>query len=297
VTPPSSPETAALVALLRGRHPAHLADRLEQRGSALALLEEETRGVDVAVPKLFKDEGLDMQMLLDNATSDISRWEADGMRAISLLDRDYPANLRAVHDRPPVVFVRGDLRPDDTRSVAVIGSRRASARGLGAAAEIAEHLTGCGYTVVSGLAAGIDSAAHRSTLGCAGRTVAVIGTGLARCYPPQNAHLQRRIAREGAVLSRFWPDDGPSKQGFRLRNAVMSGLALATVVVEAGMTSGARLQARLALAHGRPVFLLESMLEQPWARELASRPATHVVRSAEEITATLERLTTGPLVA
>jgi DNA processing protein len=297
VTTPPSPETAALVALLRAHHPAQLADRLEQRGSALALLEEETGGVDVAVPKLFKDEGLDMQMLLDNAASDISRWEAGGMRTISLLDRDYPANLRAVHDRPPVVFVRGDLRPDDTRSVAVIGSRRASGRGLGAAAEIAEHLTGYGYTVISGLAAGIDSAAHRSTLGCGGRTVAVIGTGLARCYPPQNAPLQRRIAREGAVLSRFWPDDGPSKQGFRLRNAVMSGLALATVVVEAGMTSGARLQARLALAHGRPVFLLESMLEQPWARGLASRPATHVVRSAEEITATLERLTTGPLVA
>jgi DNA processing protein len=237
-----------------------------------------------------------MEAMLDDAAADIARWEADGMRTLTLLDPDYPGNLRAVHDRPPLVFVRGALSAGDTQSVAVIGSRRASRRGLQAAARIAEHLVGSGYAVVSGLAAGIDTAAHRAALACGGRTVAVIGTGLARCYPPQNTPLQQRIARDGAVVSRFWPEDPPTRRSFPLRNAVMSGLSLATVVVEAGMTSGARLQARLALAHGRPVFLLESLLEQRWARELAERPATHVISSPEEIVSGIERLTSGALV-
>lgn len=282
---------------MRIRHAPHLADRLEGRGSAVALLEEEQTGVDLAAPRLFNGDGIDTEALLENATSDIARWEAAGMRALTLLDDDYPRNLRAVHDRPPLVFVRGELTAGDARSVAVIGSRRAHDQGLEAARRVAEHLVGCGYTVVSGLAAGIDTAAHRSALAHGGRTVAVIGTGLARCYPPQNAPLQRTIAREGAVVSRFWPDDPPTRQSFPLRNAVMSGLTLATVVVEAGMTSGARLQARLALAHGRPVFLLESLLEQRWARELAERPATHVFSSPEEITQGIERLTSGTLVS
>jgi DNA processing protein len=296
VTSPPSLETVAVVALLRTRNAPHLADRLEERGSALALLEEAQRGVDVIAPRLFNGEGSDMETLLDNAASDIARWEALGMRTLTILDRDYPGNLRAVHDRPPLVFVRGSLSAGDSRSVAVIGTRRASDRGLRAAARIAEHLVGCGYTVVSGLAAGIDSAAHRSALAFGGRTVAVIGTGLARCYPAQNAALQQRIGRDGAVVSRFWPDEPPTRQSFPLRNAVMSGLALATVVVEAGMTSGARLQARLALAHGRPVFMLASLLEQRWARELAERPATHVISSPEEIVSGVERLTSGALV-
>jgi len=163
---------------------------------------------------------------------------------------------------------------------------------------IAEHLVDTDYTVASGLAAGIDSAAHRAALDRGGRTVAVIGTGLRRSYPAQNADLQRRIATECAVISQFWPDAPPTKRSFPMRNAVMSGFALATVVVEASHTSGARMQARLALEHGRPVFLLESLLEHEWAREYAERPGTHVVRAPEEITTLVDRLTSpGVLVA
>jgi DNA processing protein len=238
-----------------------------------------------------------MQTLLDKAAADISRWEDDGMRLLSLLHEDYPANLRAVHDRPPLVFVGGELRPRDARSVAVIGARSASSEGLELARRIAAHLAAEGYTVVSGLAAGIDTSAHRAALDHGGRTVAVIGTGLNRSYPPENAPLQRTIARHGAVVSRFWPDQPPNRQSFPMRNAVMSGLALATVIVEAGAASGARIQARQALAHGRPVFLLAPVLKQRWARELAARPGTYVVREPEEITRRLSRLGTGALVA
>jgi DNA processing protein len=153
--------------------------------------------------------------------------------------------------------------------------------------------------VISGLAAGIDTAAHTATLARGGRTVAVIGTGLARSYPPQNEALQRRIASECAVVSQFWPDAPPSRRSFPMRNAVMSGITLATVVVEASETSGARMQARLARAQGRPVFLLASLVErQQWAREYAAQPGTHVVRSPEEITTVVERLISpGSLVA
>ena len=281
-------ERAALVALLRNRKARRswqeYADLVEEAGSALATLEEE--------------QGLLAAEVLDAAEAEIEGWQARGMRVISLLDPDYPDNLRAVHDRPPLILVAGCLEPGDWRSVAVVGARQASPAGSRIARSVAEHLAERGYTVVSGLAAGIDTAAHTAALARDGRTIAVIGTGLSRSYPPQNAALQRRIASECAVISQFWPDAPPSRHSFPMRNAVMSGMTLATVVVEASHTSGARMQARLALAQGRTVFLVETLLEQQWARELSQRPGTHVVRSSEEITTVVGRLSSlGALTA
>jgi len=220
------------------------------------------------------------------------------MRLMTVLDAEYPDNLRAVHDRPPLIFVAGRLQPSDTRSVAVVGSRKASGEGLERAASIAGHLVGSGYAVMSGLAAGIDTAAHTATLAAGGRTVAVIGTGLAHSYPPENAALQRKIVNKGAVVSQFWPEAPPSLRSFPMRNAVMSGLTLGTVVVEASATSGARVQARLGLAHGRSVFLARSLLSQDWARALAGRPGAHAFESPDEITDVIGRVTSaGALVA
>jgi DNA processing protein len=213
------------------------------------------------------------------------------MRFVTVLDPDYPENLRTVHDRPPLVFVAGALKPRDAHGVAVVGARAASARGLRAARRIAAHLVGEGFTVLSGLAAGIDAAAHAAALDEGGRTIAVVGTGLMRCYPPQHARLQRRIATTCAVISPFWPDSPPTRRSFPIRNSVMSGAALATVVVEASATSGARMQARLALAQGRPVFLFASLLGQEWGRSYARRPGTHVFHEPQEITRVVERLT------
>jgi len=290
---PVQDESAALVALLRnGRRPWRLyANLVEEAGSAIAVLEREC-GEQAS---LFGDP---MREQIARAAAEIEAWSAEGMRLLTVLDPGYPENLHGVHDRPPLVFAAGRLEPGDARSVAVVGARMASARGLGAARSIAEQLVARGFTVVSGLAAGIDTAAHTSALARGGRTVGVIGTGLRRSYPPENAVLQGRIAAEGAVISQFWPDAPPSRRSFPMRNAVMSGLALATVVVEASHTSGSRMQARLALAHGRPVFLVATLLEHEWAREFSRRPGTHVVARAEEITAIVERLTsTGELVA
>ena len=285
-----------MVALLRtGRRPwVGYAELVEEHGSALAVLELELSGDAKTEPQtsLLPQAAAAIDDLLTRAQAELDDWDARGWRLKTVLDPDYPPNLRAVHDRPPMVFIAGHLTPADARGVAVVGARKATDPGLQTASKVAGHLATSGYTVVSGLAAGIDTAAHTSALGRGGRTVAVIGTGLARAYPPENEALQRQLADQCAVISQFWPDSPPSRRSFPMRNAVMSGLALATVVVEASETSGARMQARLALAQGRPVFLLASLAKrQAWAREYAARPGTQVVNEPPEITAVLERLT------
>jgi DNA processing protein len=211
------------------------------------------------------------------------------MRLVTILDEDYPLYLRLVHQRPPFLFLRGQAAQEDLR-VAVVGTRRPSPEGVSHARAIASGLAARGVTVVSGLASGIDTAAHRATLAAGGRTVAVIGTGLLRSYPAENAGLQSEIAERGLLVSQFWPDAAPSKATFPMRNAVMSGYSLATVVVEAAYRSGARMQARLALEHGRRVFLLNSLMTHEWAREYASRPNTTVVEGPEDVFRELDSL-------
>lgn len=294
--PDRSTDAAAMVALLRhGKRPwEQYADLVEDAGSALAVLDEES-DLDGTQASLFPAE---TASLLKAARAEVDVWTATGLELYTVLDPGYPENLRAVHDRPPLVFVAGRLHSSDARSIAVVGARNATAQGLQSTAEVAARLVREGYTVVSGLATGIDTAAHTAALAAGGRTVAVIGTGLRRSYPAENADLQRRIASECAVVSQFWPDAPPNRRSFPMRNAVMSGIALATLIVEAHETSGARIQARLALAHGRPVLLLGSLVsERTWAREFAQRPGVHVVHRPAELTAALERLTsTGALV-
>jgi DNA processing protein len=292
---PDRTEAAALIALLRaGERPwTECTALVEEAGSAVVVLEREHASEP---PTLFEDDR--PVVPLENIAAEIDVWEAAGMRLHTVLDPGYPETLRGVHDRPPFVFVAGTLSPADGRAIAVVGARAASPQGMRSAGVIADHLVDLDYTVVSGLATGIDHAAHSAALARGGRTLAVIGTGLRRAYPPQHAELQRRIAAECAVISQFWPDAPPSRRSFPMRNAVMSGMSLATVVVEASVTSGSRIQARLALEHGRPVFLLESLLEHDWAREFATRPGARVIRSPEEITTFIERLTSpGTLVA
>ncbi len=271
-------ESAALLTLLRtGTLPWHeYTELVEDAGSALAVLEQ---GSLLATQDLTATE------------REIESWREAGMQLLTVLDDDYPDNLRSVHDRPPMLWVAGRLRPEDARSIAVVGTRRASPRGLDQATRISTHLASAGFTIASGLAAGVDTAAHTAALAQNARTVAVIGTGLGHSYPPENAHLQRKIAERGAVISQFWPEAPPTKRSFPMRNAVMSGVSLATVVVEASHMSGARVQARLALGHGRPVFLHERLLEQEWARACAQRPGAHVFHNPEDIAAAVDRLT------
>ena len=272
-------ERAALIALLRGAErgwPLIACDVLE-RGSAAALLDEAVADRDTLFARPERTD-----QLIGEAAALLEQWSTAGIGVHTVVDDSYPPQLREIRELPPVVFTRGRMA-DDTRAVAVVGTRRASERGLMIADRVAATLARRQVAVVSGLAAGIDTAAHRAALNAGGRTIAVIGTGIERCYPAANRDLQDRIARDGLVLSQFWPDAPPRKQQFPMRNAVMSGYAAATLVIEAGEKSGARNQARLALQHGRPVILLSDLLVHDWAQALTDRPGVTVAGTPDEV--------------
>jgi DNA processing protein len=288
VNPPPG-DRAALIALLRrtGLDARGIAERIELHGPRTELAEQLGAGTSL----LPEDSG----PAIAAAAAELVRWEHTGLRLLTVLDDDYPGNLRLVHDRPAALFAAGDLTLlGDPRAVAVVGSRRASPDGLRRAAGLASELAAAGYAVVSGLAVGIDAAAHRSALAAGGRTIAVIPTGHEHAYPPENASLQHELAATQAVLSPFWPQTRADAESFRRRNRVMSGLSRGTVIVEASPRSGTRVQARLALAHGRPVFLARALLAQAWAAELAARPNVHVIDRTADVLDVMERLQDAP---
>lgn len=207
---------------------------------------------------------------IDDAARLIEQWERSGERMLTWLDDDYPPQLRDVRDFPPVVFVRGQL-PREDRGVAVVGSRDVGSTALRAARDISAALVDRSLTVVAGLAAGIDTAAHQTALERGGRTVAVMGTGIDKCYPAANRQLKAAIERTGMTLSQFWPGAPGGRQTFPMRNAVMSAYSCATIIVTAGESSGTRHQARQAIAHGRPLVLSSQVAtETTWGRKYAA---------------------------
>ncbi len=184
-----------------------------------------------------------------------------GLGVLTLFDPEYPANLKAIYDPPVVLYQKGSLIPEDKPALAVVGSRRASRYGLQAARTLASQIAAQGFTVVSGLARGIDTEAHRGALAVGGRTLAVLGSGLANIYPGENRKLAEEIAGSGAVLSEFPVRTVPDRQNFPLRNRVVSGLSLGTVVVEAAERSGALITARLAMEQGRSVMAVPGRID------------------------------------
>jgi len=283
-------ERAALVALLRAR-PAgmswpQIVTEVDARASALTFWNEQNPA------DLFGD-GVGVTEL-SRARADINEWRSVGLGFLTFLDDEYPAQLREIHDLPPVLFHQGTLVGDET-AVSVVGSRQASQQGLDTARSIAIGLVGQGITVVGGLAAGIDTAAHVAALEAGGRTVAVIGTGILKHYPADNRELQDEIAKSGLLLSQFWPEAPPTKQTFPMRNTVMSGFGRATIIIEAGEHSGARIQARRAVAHARPVILTEMVVRvNRWARAMVGRPGVHVAASTSEMMSIVETVTARP---
>lgn len=208
-----------------------------------------------------------------------------GTRFVPVTSDEYPGSLAELADCPPFLFVRSQQPLDALPpTVAVVGSRASSPEGRLLAREVAAHLARTGSTVVSGLALGIDAEAHAACLQAGAPTVASLPSGVDRIYPEEHKDLAGQIARQGALVSRFWPDAPPRRDSFRLRNAVTSGIAVATVVIEAGPTSGARMQARIAAAQGRPVILMGHLVRrEPWARKAAGRRGMLVAESPEEV--------------
>ena len=213
----------------------------------------------------------------DEIEAMIERASADGINLTTVLDDDYPVNLRTIFNLPPFLFYRGQLHEGDARSVAVVGTREASELGLAQASKMAAMLAEREVTVLSGLARGIDTAAHRACLAAGGRTIAVLGSGIRHIYPPENDGLAEEIIERGAVVSQFWPDASPARYTFPRRNVVMSGMGQGTVVIDASATSGAKMQARLALEHGKKVWLLRTLVNgYPWAQKYVVRGAIPV---------------------
>lgn len=177
-----------------------------------------------------------------------------GCQAITRRDERYPPILAEIYDPPPVLYVRGELDPPDVSSVAIVGTRGASAYGKMAAEQLASGLAAAGVTVVSGLALGVDTAAHRGALDSGGRTIAVLASGLDRIYPSQNARLAEQIVEHGALMSEFPLGIKPDAMNFPRRNRIISGLTWGTLVVEAGERSGALITAAFASEQGREVL-------------------------------------------
>jgi DNA processing protein len=269
---------AALLVLLRTRARdsswGSVAAEVADSGSASALLDMDDGG-------LF--QAADSAAALAEAKDEVARWRTAGLTWLTVLDDHYPQRLLDIREAPPFLFYEGGLLPYD-RGMSVVGSRSASDWGRGFAADTARLLVDMNLSVLSGLAEGIDAAAHRAALDADGRTVAFLGTGIERSYPASNRDLQSEIARRGLLLSQFYPRAAPTKHTFPMRNATMSGYGLATIVVEAGEFSGARIQARLAGEHGRPVILTSRVARgTKWGAEMSLKPNVRVVASLGEL--------------
>lgn len=301
-------ENAALVTLLRTLDRKNdtwisVAYEVERNGSAIKVLNHE---IDPSGNHLVDQEDIDdfengelslfpddpnpsddrrrlLEATLRVAEKEVREWAERGLDFISVLDSRYPNRLRQVADMPPFLFAEGRLIQDEL-GVSVVGSRKASREAMRFAGELSSMLVSGGFSVIAGLAAGIDTVAHRQALEDNGRTVAFIGTGIMRHYPAENHVLQDEIGKHGLVLSQFWPDQEPTRYTFPMRNASMSGYGVATVVVQAGEHSGTRIQARQAQKHGRPVILRDTVVnETQWGRRLAGQPGVYVASTVDEV--------------
>ncbi|HQP92162.1 MAG TPA: DNA-processing protein DprA, partial [Candidatus Omnitrophota bacterium] len=179
-----------------------------------------------------------------------------GVKIISLSDKEYPELLKEIYDPPVVLYVKGSFESCDINSIGVVGSRGASYYGLSCAKEFSSVLSRCGITIVSGMARGVDTSAHRAALDEIGRTVAVLGSGLKEIYPPENERLFYEIAEKGAVVSEFPLSTRPLAQNFPVRNRIISGLSRGILVVEANQKSGALITARFASEQSREVYAI-----------------------------------------
>jgi len=182
------------------------------------------------------------------------RMQTQGINILTWEDENYPRRLKDIDQPPPVLYLRGDLTPGDEWAVAIVGTRRITSYGRQVTEEVASTLARNGVTVVSGLARGVDAVAHQAALNAGGRTLAVLGNGVDRIYPPENRRLAEQIISQGALISDYPLGTPPAGTNFPPRNRIISGLALAVVVVEAGLDSGALITSTFAAEQGRDVF-------------------------------------------
>jgi DNA processing protein len=195
-----------------------------------------------------------------------ARIESQGIKILTWDDKSYPQRLKEIEQPPPVLYMRGDYLPDDLFAVAIVGTRRVTPYGRQITEELASYLASNGITVVSGLARGVDAIAHQVAIKAGGRTIAVLGSGVDKIYPPEHRQLADRMMEQGAVVSDYAPGTPPDASNFPPRNRIISGLSLAVVVVEAGETSGALITAEFAAEQGREVFAVPGSILAPQSK-------------------------------
>ena len=224
---------------------------------------------------------------LQQRVADVQAWLTAGpsRHVLMLGDAAYPAPLLESPDPPLLLYVTGELSALSAPSIAVVGSRRPTAQGRDNARDFAHRFGAAGYVVVSGLALGIDAAAHEGALSAGARTVAVVGTGPDRVYPSRHLDLARRIAEQGALVSEFLPGTAPLRENFPQRNRIIAGLSQGTLVVEAALQSGSLITARLANEAGREVFAIPGSIhaEQSRGCHALIRDGARLVQSATEV--------------
>lgn len=259
-----SREAHVALNLLAGVGPVRVRQLLEHFGEAPAILQAS------------KAQLLQVRGIGDDTAETIANWEksADlaaelqrisdfGCRVVIQSDAEYPASLREIYDPPIVLYVKGALSPKDKNAVAMVGSRQTTHYGIESARKLAYQLAYVGVTVVSGGARGIDTASHQGALAAKGRTVCVLGTGINIVFPPENAELFERIAANGALLTQFPFNRNADRQSFAIRNRIVAGMTLGTVVVEADLHSGALITANFATEYGRQVFAVPGRIDSP----------------------------------
>jgi DNA processing protein len=223
---------------------------------------------------------------------ELKRIEDFGCHVLIQSDENYPPSLREIYDPPIVLYVKGTLNAKDKNGVAMVGSRMTTHYGIEVARKLAYQLAYVGVTVVSGGARGIDTAAHQGALSGKGRTICVLGTGINIVFPPENCELFERITASGAVISQYPFNRKADKQSFAIRNRIVAGMTLGTVVVEANMTSGALITANFATEYGRQVFAVPGRIDSPRSKgchELIKKGAK-LCEGAEDILSEFEYL-------
>ena len=246
-----------------------------------------------SLPELCRVDGVSLAIAkqIRNADSgrfveeQLARVKKSNCRAISYWDDEYPVNLKHIYDPPVILFMRGEFRPEDDAAIAVVGTRRPTAYGAAVTREIASGLAKEGVTVVSGLAYGIDSIGHTAALEAGGRSIAVLGSGVDIIYPSKNANLAKRLESQGAICSEFPMGSKPEAEHFPQRNRVISGISLATVVVEAGAQSGALITASYALDQNRDVLAVPGQVTSPKSEgtHRLIRQGAALARSADDV--------------
>lgn len=281
------------LSMVTGIGPRIYGDLIEHFGSAeaaLAASPAELRSIQGVGQKLMRAlvsaNEIDVAPVLEQCRQ-------NNIQVIDRAHESYPPLLSKIHDPPGVLFCRGDFQPVDQLGIAIVGTRHSTTYGDRVAANLARGLSMAGLTIISGMARGIDAAAHKAALECGGRTIAVLGGGVMNIYPPEHKSLADSIAANGAVLSEALPNQAPRSGCFPRRNRIVTGMSLGVIVVEAGDRSGASISARLAAEQGRDVFAVPGRIDSRMSRGCHKliRDGATLVETVDDV---LDQL--GPLV-